>query len=85
MGATVIRTSCSEGDIVDVLACANGFFLQVFSQPGALPAPKGEWCFPTGCAISAEGEVAVHRSANHEELPRLASPKGCFDTSAKWS
>ena len=69
MGATVIRTSGSEGAIfVEVRACANGF-LQVFSPPGALPAPKREWCFlagryerrrgkrwfPTGRAISAEG------------------------------
>ena len=51
------------------------------SPPGALPAPKGEWCFPTGRAISAEGGVAVHRGADHVELPRLACPKGCFDTS----
>ena len=35
------------------------FFAGV-SPPGALPAPKGEWCFPTGRAISAEGGVAVH-------------------------
>ena len=48
MGAPVIRTSGSEGAIfVEVRACANGF-LQVCSPPGALPAPKREWCFPAG-------------------------------------
>ena len=87
-----------RGYFVEVRACANGF-LQVFSPPGALPAPKREWCFPagryerrrgkrwfpTGRAISAEGGVAVHRGADHVELPRLARPKGCFDTSAEWS
>ena len=65
----------------------------------ALTAPKREWCFPagryerrrgkrwfpTGRAISAEGGVAVHRGADHVELPRLARPKGCFVTSAAWS
>ena len=41
MGATVIRTSSSEGAIfVEVRACANGFF-QVFLRR-ALRAPKGE-------------------------------------------
>ena len=60
-------------------------FLQVFSPPSALPAPKGEWCFPTWRAISAERGVTVHRGADHVELPRLARPKGCFDTSAEWS
>ena len=51
----------------------------------ALRAPKGEWWIPTGRAISAEGGVAVHRGADNVELPRLARPKGCFVTSAKWS
>ena len=72
-----------RGYLVEVRACANGF-LQVFPRR-ALRAPKGEWCFPTGRAISAEGRVAVHRGADHVELPRLARPKGCFDTSAEWS
>ena len=40
--------------------------------------------FPAGRAISAEGGVAVHRGANHVELPRLARPKGCFVTRAEW-
>ena len=83
MGATVIRTSCSEGAVVEVRACANGF-LQVFPRR-ALRAPKGEWWFPTGRAVSAEGGMAVHRGADHVELPRLARLKGCFDTSAEWS
>ena len=87
-----------RGYFVEVLACANGF-LQVFSPPGALPASNesgvsppgatsaegGRGLFPTGRAISAEGGVAVHRGADHVELPRLARPKGCFVTSASWS
>ena len=85
-----------RGYFVEVRACANGF-LQVFSPPGALPAPKrefprralralkGERWLPTGRAISAEEGVAVHRGADHVELPRLARPEGCFVTSAEWS
>ena len=83
MGATVIRTSCSEGDIVEVRACAIGFFAGGLRR--ALQAPKGERWFPTGRAVCAEGGVAVHRGADHVELPRLAHPKGCFVTSAAWS
>ena len=69
MGATVIRTSASEGDFVEVRACAIGFFCR---------------CSPPG-AMSAEGGVAVHRGERPVELPRLARPKGCFVTSAEWS
>ena len=68
---------------VEVQAYANGV-LQVFHRR-ALRAPKGERWFPTGRAISAEGGVAVHRGADHVELPRQARPKGCFVTSAEWS
>ena len=46
---------------------------------------RGKRWFPTGRAISAEGGVAVHRGADHVELPRLARPKGCFVTSPEWS
>ena len=60
MGATVIRTSGSEGAFVDVRACAIGFFFSGGLRR-ALRAPKGEWWFPTGRAVSAEGGVAVHR------------------------
>jgi hypothetical protein len=69
---------------VEVRACANGF-LQVFPQRTHYQRRRG--CFPAGRtqAISAEGGVAVHRDADHVELPRLARPKGCFDPSAKWS
>ena len=84
MGATVIRTSGFEGAICGSASLCEWIFAGV-SPPGALPAPKGEWCFPTGRAISAEGGVAVHLGADHVELPRLARPKGCFDTSAEWS
>ena len=63
-----------RGYFVEVRACANGF-LQVFFSTGrttsaegrvvfphqALRAPKGEWWFPTGRAVCAEGGVAVHR------------------------
>ena len=68
MGATVIRTSCSEGDIVEVRACANGF-LQVFSQPGALPAPKREWCFPARRYVRRRGSGGSPPGA-------LSAPKG---------
>ena len=74
MGATVIRTSGSEGAICGSASMCDGF-LQVFSPPGALPASLREWCFParrymrrrgkwwfpTGRAVCAEGGVAVHR------------------------
>ena len=97
MGATVIRTSGSEGAIVEVRACVIGF-LQVFSLPGALPAPNENGVSPPG-ATCAEGKVVVpHRvrclrrkgsgrtpRRRQVELPRLARPKGCFDKSAEWS
>ena len=60
VGATVIRTSGSEGAFVDVRACAIGFFFSGGLRR-ALRAPKGERWFPTGRAVSAEGGVAVHR------------------------
>ena len=70
MGATVIRHYMFRREMcVEVRAFANGP-LQVF---------------PAGRAISAEGGVAVHRGADHVELPRLARPKGCFVTSAAWN
>ena len=84
MGATVIRTSGSEGASCGSASMCEWIFAGV-PPPGVLQAPKGERCFPTGRAISAEGGVAVHRGADHVELPRLARPKGCFDTSAEWS
>ena len=75
MGATVIRTSGSEGAIL--WKCEHvrlDFFAGVFSTwrttsaetsvvfpRRALRAPKGEWWFPTGRAVCAEGGVAVHR------------------------
>ena len=75
MGATVIRTSGSEGAIL--WKCEHvrmDFFAGVFSTGRttsaearlvfprrALRAPKGEWWFPTGRAVCAEGGVAVHR------------------------
>ena len=72
---------------MEVRACVIGFSFAGISPPGATSAeggvvvPRG----PTGRAISAEGGVTVHRGADHVELPRLARPKGCFDTSAEWS
>ena len=70
-----------RGYLVEVRACANGF-LQVFSPPGALSvearmvfprqelrAPKGEWWFPTGRAVCAEGGMAVHRGVAKWSCP----------------
>ena len=68
MGATVIRTSGSEGAIVEVRACAIGF-LQVFSPPGALPAPKRVWCFPAGRYVRRRGGGGSPPGA-------LSAPKG---------
>ena len=84
MGATVIRTSGSEGASCGSASMCEWIFAGV-PPPGVLQAPKGKRWFPTGRAISAEGGVAVHRGADHVELPRLARPKGCFVTSAAWS
>ena len=70
MGATVIRTSGSEGascGSASMCEIANGF-LQVFPHR-AYSSAEGERSFPTGRAISAEGGVAVHRGADHVELP----------------
>ena len=40
---------------------------------------------PPGDTSGAVGGVAVHRGERQVKLPRLARPKGCFDTSAEWS
>ena len=74
MGATVIRTSGSEGAILWKSSMCEWIFAGVFSTGRttsaevrlvfprrALRAPKGEWWFPTGRAVCAEGGVAVHR------------------------
>ena len=72
-----------RGYFVEVQACANGF-LQVFLR-WALRAPKGEEVVPHRTRYQRRRGVAVHRGADHMELPRLARPKGCFVTSASWS
>ena len=46
-------------------------FCRCFSA-GRNERRRGKRWFPTGRAISAEGGVAVHRGADHVELPRLA-------------
>ena len=74
MGATVIRTSGSEGAICGSASMCEWIFAGVFSTGRttsaearvvfprrALRAPKREWWFPTGRAVCAEGGVAVHR------------------------
>ena len=78
------RSQRTEGAICGRASMCE-WILAGVSPPGALPAPKGDWCFPTWRAISAEGGVAVQQGADHVELPRLAHPKRCFDTSAEWS
>ena len=57
-----------RGYFVEVRACANGF-LQVFSPPGALPAPKREWCFPAGRYVRRRGSGGSPPGA-------LSAPKG---------
>ena len=57
-----------KGLFVEVLACANGF-LQVFSQPGALQAPKRDWCFPAGRYVRRRGSGGSPPGA-------LSAPKG---------
>ena len=74
MGATVIRTSASEGDILWKCKHVRMDFAGVLSTwrttsaearvvfpRQALRAPKGEWWFPTGRAVCAEGGMAIHR------------------------
>ena len=75
MGATVIRTSGSEGAICGSESMCEWIFPGVLSTwrttsaearvvfpRQALRAQKGEWWFPTGRAVCAEGGVAVlHR------------------------
>ena len=83
MGATVIRTSGSEGASCGSASMCEWIFAGV-PPPGILKRRRGRGGSPPG-AISAEGGLAVHRGADHVELPLLARPKGCFDTSAEWS
>ena len=60
MGATVIRTSGSEGAILWKCEHVRLDFFAGFPRR-ALRTPKGEWWFPTGRAVCAEGGMAVHR------------------------
>ena len=86
-----------RGYFVEVRACANGF-LQVFSPPGALKRRSEIGVSPPGATCAEGGVVVPHRARclrrrgsgrtprrRQVELPRLARPKGCFDTSAEWS
>ena len=57
-----------RGYFVEVRACANGF-LQVFSPPGALQAPKRDWCFPAGRYVRRRGSGGSPPGA-------LSAPKG---------
>ena len=86
-----------RGYFVEVRACANGF-LQVFSPPGALKRRSEIGVSPPGATCAEGGVVVPHRARcqrrrgngrtprrRQVELPQLARPKGCFDTSAEWS
>ena len=86
-----------RGYFVEVRACAIGF-LQVFSPPGALKRRSEIGVSPPGATCAEGGVVVPHRARclrrrgsgrtprrRQVELPRLARPKGCFDTSAEWS
>ena len=59
-------------------------FCRYFSA-GRYERRRGSGGSPPGALSVPKGEVAVHRGADHVELPRLARPKGCFVTSATWS
>ena len=69
MGATVIRTSGSEGAILWKCEHVRLDFCRCFSPPGALQAPKRDWCFPAG--------RYVHRRGSGGSPPgALSAPKG---------
>ena len=98
MGATVIRTSGSEGAIL--WKCEHvrmDFFAGVFST-GRTQRRSENGVSPPGATCAEGGVVVPHRARclrrrggdrtprrRQVELPRLARPKGCFDTSAEWS
>ena len=83
MGATVIRTSGSEGAILWKCEHVRMDFCRCFPA-GRYERRMGDRWFPNGRAISAERGVAVHRDGDHVELPRLARPNACFVTRAEW-
>ena len=52
---------------------------------GRTTSSEGGVVFPHRARYQRRRGMAVHRGADHVELPRLARPKGCFNTSAEWS
>ena len=69
MGATVIRSSGSEGAILWKCEHVRMDFCRCFSPPGALQAPKREWCFPAGRYVRRRGSGGSPPGA-------LSAPKG---------
>ena len=67
MGATVIRTSCSEGDVCGSASMCEWIFCR-FSPPGALSVPKGEWPYTE----------ATTREAAQTSPPEQPGPEGVF-------
>ena len=83
MGATVIRTSGSEGAVWKCKHVRLDFFCRFF-PPGATSAEGGVVVPHRARCLRRRGGGRKPRR-RQVELPRLARPKGCFDTSAEWS
>ena len=83
MGATVIRTSGSEGAILCKCEHVRLDFCR-FSPPGATSAEGGVVVPHRARCLRRRGSGRTPRR-RQVELSQLARPKGCFDTSAEWS
>ena len=84
MGATVIRTSGSEGAILWKCEHVRLDLLCRFSPPGVTNAKGGVVVPHRARCLRRRGSGRTPRR-RQVELPRLARPKGCFDTSDEWS
>jgi hypothetical protein len=89
VGATVIRTSGSEGAFVKVRAYAIGFLFQVVSAgryerrrgrggspPGALSAPKGEWPYTEATPSGAAPTSPPEEVCRHKRRMELVELSG---------
>ena len=83
MGATVIRTSASEGILWKCEHVRLDFFCRC-SPPGAMSAEGGVVVPHRARCLRRRGSDRTPRR-RQVELPRLARLKGFFDTSAEWS
>ena len=98
LGATVIRTSGSEGAILWKCEHVRMDFCRCFLHRAHYQRRSESGVSPPGATCAEGGVVVPHRARclrrrgsgrtprrRQVELPRLARPKGCFDTSAEWS